>query len=117
MKLPYNASGESLVARQSRDLVLPFNPENPYIAAQRFLENNELPLSYLDEVVRFIEKNTAGATLGSSGEQFADPYTGTLPEVRPISCTNSLCIRCLEVPGLASNDIHGSVRLPGPLHR
>ncbi|CDO73615.1 hypothetical protein BN946_scf185014.g85 [Trametes cinnabarina] len=58
LKLPYNAS------------------ENPYTAAQRFLQNNDLPLSYLDEVVRFIEKNTAGATLGSSGEQFADPYTG-----------------------------------------
>ncbi|KAI0362495.1 phospholipase A-2-activating protein [Trametes cingulata] len=58
LKLPYNAS------------------ENPYTAAQRFLQNNDLPLSYLDEVVRFIEKNTKGATIGSSGEQFSDPYTG-----------------------------------------
>ncbi|OSD08506.1 phospholipase A-2-activating protein [Trametes coccinea BRFM310] len=59
LKLPYNAS------------------ENPYTAAQRFLQNNDLPLSYLDEVVRFIEKNTAGTTIGASaGEQFADPYTG-----------------------------------------
>ncbi|EIW60263.1 phospholipase A-2-activating protein [Trametes versicolor FP-101664 SS1] len=58
-------------------LKLPYNAgDNPYIAAQRFLENNELPLSYLDEVVRFIEKNAGGATAAPSGEQFADPYTG-----------------------------------------
>ncbi|TFK94785.1 phospholipase A-2-activating protein [Polyporus arcularius HHB13444] len=57
-------------------LKLPYNAnENPYTAAQRFLEANDLPLSYLDEVVRFIEKNTAGATIGSS-TQFSDPYTG-----------------------------------------
>lgn len=84
MKLPYNAGGENLVARPSRDLVLPFNPDNPYIAAQRFLENNELPLSYLDEVVRFIEKNAGGATAAPSGEQFADPYTGALPVCQQI---------------------------------
>ncbi|OBZ65658.1 Phospholipase A-2-activating protein [Grifola frondosa] len=58
LKLPYNAS------------------ENPYGAAQRFLEANELPLSYLDEVVKFIEKNTAGVNIGSGNTQFVDPYTG-----------------------------------------
>ncbi|RPD66480.1 phospholipase A-2-activating protein [Lentinus tigrinus ALCF2SS1-7] len=57
-------------------LKLPYNAnENPYNAAQRFLQNNDLPLSYLDEVVRFIEKNTAGATIGT-GAQMSDPYTG-----------------------------------------
>ena len=49
--------------------------ENPYTAAQRFLQNNELPLTYLDEVVRFIEKNTQGVSLGGGGE-FVDPFTG-----------------------------------------
>ncbi|KAI0672866.1 phospholipase A-2-activating protein [Trametes maxima] len=58
LKLPYNAS------------------ENPYTAAQRFLQNNDLPLSHLDEVVRFIEKNTAGATIGASSAQYSDPFTG-----------------------------------------
>ncbi|KAI0780583.1 phospholipase A-2-activating protein [Trametes elegans] len=58
LKLPYNAS------------------ENPYAAAQRFLQNNDLPMSYLDQVVHFIEKNTAGATIGRPNEQFVDPYTG-----------------------------------------
>ncbi|GJE87090.1 phospholipase A-2-activating protein [Phanerochaete sordida] len=58
-------------------LKLPFNAnENPYTAAQRFLQNNELPLSYLDEVVRFIEKNTQGVNLNSGGNDFVDPFTG-----------------------------------------
>ena len=48
--------------------------ENPYEAAQLFLTRNELPPSYVDQVVQFIEKNTAGATLGSGGN--LDPYTG-----------------------------------------
>lgn len=51
--------------------------ENPWTAAQRFLQANELPLSYLDEVVRFIEKNAAGVSLGGGGSQHSDPYTGT----------------------------------------
>ena len=50
--------------------------ENPYTAAQRFLQNNDLPLSYLDEVVRFIEKNTAGVNIGGGNNQYVDPYTG-----------------------------------------
>lgn len=50
--------------------------ENPWTAAQRFLQANELPLSYLDEVVKFIEKNTAGISLGGGGNQYSDPYTG-----------------------------------------
>ncbi len=50
--------------------------ENPYAAAQKFLERNELPMSYLDEVVRFIEKNTAGVSLGGGSDSYVDPFTG-----------------------------------------
>ena len=50
-------------------------PENPYTAAQRFLNAHELPMTYLDEVVRFIEKNTGGVNLGG-GAQYSDPFTG-----------------------------------------
>lgn len=51
--------------------------ENPYAAAQRFLERNELPTSYIDQVVQFIEKNTAGVNLGSGrNSEYVDPYTG-----------------------------------------
>ncbi|SJX63555.1 related to DOA1-involved in ubiquitin-dependent proteolysis [Sporisorium reilianum f. sp. reilianum] len=56
-------------------LKLPFNlSENPYAAAQRFLEKNDLPQQYIDQVVQFIDKNTSGVSLG--GAQYADPYTG-----------------------------------------
>jgi len=50
--------------------------DNPYSAAQKFLESNDLPLSYIDEVVKFIEKNTSGVNIGTGGEEYVDPYTG-----------------------------------------
>jgi phospholipase A-2-activating protein len=50
LKLPYNAS------------------ENPFDAARRFLENNELPISYLDTVGNFIVQNSQGVSLGQSSE-------------------------------------------------
>ncbi|MCO5583280.1 hypothetical protein L7F22_037190 [Adiantum nelumboides] len=57
-------------------LKLPYNAtENPYNAAYKFLERNELPLTYVDQVVAFIEKNTEAVNLGSNNE-FVDPYTG-----------------------------------------
>ncbi|KAJ3722797.1 phospholipase A-2-activating protein [Lentinula guzmanii] len=57
-------------------LKLPYNvTENPFTAAQRFLQNNDLPLSYIDQVVNFIETNTAGVQLGSN-EEYVDPFTG-----------------------------------------
>ncbi|WRT66660.1 uncharacterized protein IL334_003620 [Kwoniella shivajii] len=61
LKLPYNAS------------------ENPWIAAQRFLDKNELPSTYCEQVVEFIQKNTNGVTLGQGnggGNDFVDPFTG-----------------------------------------
>ncbi|OAX34542.1 phospholipase A-2-activating protein [Rhizopogon vinicolor AM-OR11-026] len=64
------------VQEGSPPLKLPFNvSENPYAAAQRFLEQNELPPNYIDEVVKFIEKNTEGVSLGVSND-YVDPYTG-----------------------------------------
>ncbi|WVQ77835.1 hypothetical protein IAR50_007530 [Cryptococcus sp. DSM 104548] len=59
-------------------LKLPYNTsQNPWIAAQKFLEDNELPGSYLDQVVQFIEQNTAGETLGGGETQtYVDPFTG-----------------------------------------
>lgn len=58
-------------------LKLPYNTnQNPYEAAQRFCFANELPTEYMDEIVRFIETNTGGVTLGGSGNEYVDPYTG-----------------------------------------
>lgn len=52
------------------------------MAAQRFLESHDLPLSYLDEVVRFIEKNATGVTMSSAGgNEYVDPFTGNCIQV------------------------------------
>ncbi|KKA31067.1 hypothetical protein TD95_002567 [Thielaviopsis punctulata] len=55
-------------------LKLPYNlSQNVFEAARKFLEDNELPISYLDSVVKFLEENTKGATLGmDSGSGSAD---------------------------------------------
>lgn len=68
-------------------LKLPFNvTQNPYDAATKFLQDHELPMSYLEETANFIIKNTQGATLGSSQAQAqpagADPW-GTEKRYRP----------------------------------
>ena len=48
------------------------------MAAQRFLQANELEMSYIDQVVKFIEQNTAGVQLGTGGAEYSDPFTGKL---------------------------------------
>lgn len=65
-------------------LKLPYNlSENPYEAATKFLGDNELPISYIDEVAKFIVTNTKGATIGQSAEvPSADPY-GTEARYKP----------------------------------
>jgi len=35
-------------------------------------------MSYLDEVVRFIQTNTEGVQLGATSEEYSDPFTGKL---------------------------------------
>lgn len=53
-------------------LKLPYNlSQNPYEAATKFLQANELPMGYLDQVANFITTNTQGATIGQ-GQQ-SDP--------------------------------------------
>ncbi|KAG6828591.1 hypothetical protein H0H92_007381 [Tricholoma furcatifolium] len=39
-------------------------------------ESNDLSLNYIDEVVKFIEKNTSGVNIGTGSEEYVDPYTG-----------------------------------------
>ncbi|KAL4964913.1 WD repeat PLAP family protein [Aspergillus stella-maris] len=59
-------------------LKLPYNlSQNPYEAATKFIGDNELPMSYLDQVAQFIVQNTQGATLGQSSQEPAggsDPW-------------------------------------------
>lgn len=58
LKLPYNAS------------------QNPYEAATKFIGDNELPMTYLDQVANFITQNTQGATIGQASQEptGADPW-------------------------------------------
>ncbi|KAL6718865.1 WD repeat protein Lub1 [Lecanora helva] len=50
-------------------LKLPYNlSQNPYEAATSFIQNNELPMTYIDQVANFITTNTAGATIGQSSQ-------------------------------------------------
>ncbi|KAJ2323546.1 WD repeat protein Lub1, partial [Coemansia sp. RSA 2681] len=60
-------------------LKLPYNvSENPYSAAQTFLERNGINLDHIDTVANFIIKNTGGEQLGqpAQSELASDPYTG-----------------------------------------
>lgn len=50
--------------------------ESVYEAAQKFLIKHDLPLGYMDEVVRFIDQNTASAQASQPNQQYVDPYTG-----------------------------------------
>ncbi|EER40669.1 ubiquitin homeostasis protein lub1 [Histoplasma capsulatum H143] len=55
-------------------LKLPYNlSQNPYEAATKFIQNNELPMGYLDQVANFITTNTQGASIGSSTTQSQGP--------------------------------------------
>ena len=77
LKLPYNVTGkhENHLRRFASNNY--YIAENPFAAAQRFLHENDLPLSYIDQVVKFIEQNTAGVNL-SANTEFADPFTGMI---------------------------------------
>lgn len=64
-------------------LKLPFNAtQNPYDAATKFLQDNELPISYLEETANFIIKNSQGASLGQQQPSGADAW-GTENRYRP----------------------------------
>ena len=67
-------------------LKLPYNlSQNPYEAARKFIEDNELPMTYLDEVSNFITTNTQGAAIGQTSQPppaGSDPW-GTESRYRP----------------------------------
>lgn len=50
--------------------------ENPYLAAQRFIDDNELSQEFLDEIARFIEQQVPADALHSVGNAPSDPLTG-----------------------------------------
>lgn len=105
-------------------LKLPYNvTDNAYVAASQFLERHQLPASFLDQVVRFLEKNTGVVDVSTT--EAVDPYTGTsryvpaqpaplatLPQTRFLSFTHvqlaSAHAKMLElsqsVPGATLSD-------------
>ena len=60
-------------------LKLPINVgENPYDAAERFLETNGLDPGYREQVVNFITQNVGEDAFKNAGSDVsADPFTGT----------------------------------------
>ena len=59
-------------------LKLPYNlSQNPYEVAKTFIEQNKLPVSYLDQVANFILSNTQGATIGNAASSQPDTLTST----------------------------------------
>ncbi|XP_065832244.1 phospholipase A-2-activating protein-like [Oscarella lobularis] len=62
-RLGYNITGK-LVA------------QDPWFAAQQFLQKNELSPMHLDQVAQFIIENTKGVTVASASEGPSDPFTG-----------------------------------------
>lgn len=76
-------------------LKLPYNlSQNPYEAATKFIEDNELPIGYLDQVANFITTNTQGSTIGQSSQPSppappgADPW-GSESRYRPGESTSA----------------------------
>jgi phospholipase A-2-activating protein len=66
-------------------LKLPYNiGDNPYQSAQNFIEDNELPQSYIDQIASFITTNAKNITLGESMPSGpGDPFTSfSLPNAR-----------------------------------
>jgi len=63
------------IAEGQPPLQLPYNrTDDPWMAAQQFLWDNNLPQSYLEQTANFIIQN-AGAPQGAAAPRNADPFT------------------------------------------
>ncbi|KAJ3342969.1 hypothetical protein HDU83_005865 [Entophlyctis luteolus] len=60
------------------NLKLPYNnSENPFVTAQRFIDENELSQDFLEQIANFIINNAKPTTIGSEViSDFVDPFTG-----------------------------------------
>lgn len=79
------------IADGGPSLKLPYNvTEDPWFAAQRFLERNDLDQMFLDQVANFIIKNTQGMTLNSEAPSSgSDPLTGRLVKLLYLCATKT----------------------------
>ncbi|KAI9782138.1 MAG: hypothetical protein M1835_004103, partial [Candelina submexicana] len=66
------------IAEGRPPLKLPYNlSQNPYEAATKFLQGNEISMNYLDQTADFITKNVQGATIGQASQTHSsgsDPW-------------------------------------------
>ncbi len=89
LKLPYNVTGKvvnfvqrwkSVAHNLIHSVSFHHLAENPYQVAQAFIDQNELPQGYLDQIANFIITNAKGheMTLGapSGASSNVDPFTG-----------------------------------------
>lgn len=64
------------IADDAPTLKLPYNrTDDPYIAAQSFIHENQLPQTYLDEIANFIITNAKPLPMTETG-QISDSFTG-----------------------------------------
>lgn len=62
-------------------LKLPYNAnDNPYAAADKFLADNELPSSYTEDIVKFLQKNTENITMDEVVGPVHNPYSDSQQE-------------------------------------
>ena len=84
-------------------LKLPYNrSENPYDAATKFLQDNELPMSYLEQTAQFIINSTQGATIGQDPDPTAtgaDPW-GTENRYRPGQASSYSAAKAAATPNV-----------------
>lgn len=66
------------VSETEPPLKLPYNRnQDPWVVAQQFIHQNDLPQSYLEQVVDFIIKNSGGAPAANpTSSSYQDPFTG-----------------------------------------
>lgn len=58
-------------------LKLPYNlSDDPWMAAHKFLDDNDLDQMFLDQVANFIQDQTKNVTLGVRAPSVSDPFTG-----------------------------------------
>lgn len=77
---------------------MPYNrTDDPYVIAQKFIHDNQLPQTYLDEIANFIITNAKPLPLTGTGQtsEYQDPFTGA----------------GRYIPGSNSNDASGGMNV------
>lgn len=71
-------------------LKLPYNAnENKYEVAQKFLADNDLPATYTQEVINFLQTNTEGVKLDSSGPSATPQNAPSTTQTPTVSSTSN----------------------------